>query len=153
VHVRSDGRISVPRLAPRAVRYLIARFCDWEEPVRDEYRYRASPGSLQRATDEGRKVGQLVALLARHAGAIPPNITKALTSWEEHGRAARIDTFPILRLPSAEALDELRRSRAGRFLGDTLGPAAVTLKPGSEARVLAALNELGYLAEILENGG
>jgi hypothetical protein len=148
VHVRSDGRISLPRLAPRAVRYLIARFCDWEVALRDEYRYRASPKSLLRASDQGLKVGQLIALLARHAEGIPPNITRALRSWEQYGRAGRIETVPVLRLPSPEALDELRNSRAGRFLGDTLGPAAVALKPGSEARVLAALNELGYLAEI-----
>ncbi|HUF37853.1 MAG TPA: helicase-associated domain-containing protein [Anaerolineales bacterium] len=149
VHVRSDGRISVPRLAPRAARYLIARFCDWEDPVRDEYRYRASPRSLQRAGDQGLKVGQLIALLARHAEGIPPNITNALKSWEQYGRAGRIETVPVLRLPSPEALDALRRSRAARFLGDPLGPQAVALKPGSEARVLAALNELGYLAEII----
>jgi hypothetical protein len=152
VHVRSDGRISVPRLAPRVARYLIARFCDWEDPLRDEYRYRATPGSLQRAGDEGLKVGQLIALLVRHAEAIPPNLTKALKSWEQHGRAGRIEVVPVLRLPSPEALDELRRSRAARFLGDTLGPAAVALKPGSEERVLAALNELGYLAEIVGGG-
>jgi hypothetical protein len=150
VHVRSDGRISVPRLAPRAVRYLVARFCDWEEPVRDEYRYRASPKSLLQASDRGLKVGQLIALLAKHADTIPPNITRALKSWEQFNQAGRIETYPVLRLPSGEALEELQRSRAGRFLGDVLGPAAVALKPGSEARVLAVLNELGYLAEIVE---
>jgi hypothetical protein len=49
LHVRSDGRIGIPRLAPRAARYLVARFCEWEEEVQDEYRYRATPSSLERA--------------------------------------------------------------------------------------------------------
>ena len=30
LHVRSDARVSVPRLSPRAVRYQVARFCAWE---------------------------------------------------------------------------------------------------------------------------
>jgi hypothetical protein len=44
-------------------------------------------------------------------------------------------------------LEELRKSKAGRFLGETLGPVTVIVKPGAQARVLAALAELGLLAE------
>ena len=150
VHVRSDGRINVPRLAPRAARYLLARFCDWEAPVWDEYRYRPTPSSLVAAAEHGLNVGQLIALLARHTDGIPPNITRSLKNWQVQGVAARIETFPVLRLPAPEALSALRASRAARYLGDTLGPAAVALKPGTEQRVLAVLSELGYLGEIIE---
>jgi hypothetical protein len=99
------------------------------------------------------RIEQLITLLARHADGIPPNITLALKSWGQHGRAARIGHDPVLRLPSPEALAELQASRAARFLGDILGPAAVTIRPGSEARILAVLNELGYLAEIIGDPG
>lgn len=150
VHVRSDGRINVPRLAPRAARYLLARFSDWEAPVMGEYRYRPTPSSLSAAAEHGLNIGQLIALLARHTDGIPPNVTRALKNWQIQGMAARIETYPVLRLPSAEALDALRNSRAARFLGDTLGPAAVGLKPGTEKSVLAVLSELGYLGEILD---
>jgi hypothetical protein len=44
-------------------------------------------------------------------------------------------------------LDELRKSKAGRFLGETLGPVTVIVKAGAQSRVLAALAELGLLAE------
>lgn len=150
IHVRSDGQIRVPRHAPRAARYLVARFCDWDAPGKEEFRYRPSPSSLTRAADSGLRVDQLIRLLARHTDGIPPNVTLALKNWQKQGQAARIQTFPVLRLPSTEALEALRASRAARFLGDPLGPAAIALKPGSEQRVLAALVELGYLGEVIE---
>ncbi len=150
IHVRSNGQINVPRLAPRAVRYLLARFCEWDAITRDEYRYRPTPSSLAAASDHGLSIDQLIHLLARHSDGIPPNVTKALKNWQTHGMAARIEIYPVLRLPSPEALNALRSSRAARFLGDSLGPAAVALKPGAELRVLAALTELGYLGEIIE---
>jgi len=150
VHVRSDGRISVPRLAPRDVRYQIARFCAWEAEKPDEYRYRLTPSSLARAREGGLRVGHLLGLLSKHAGGIPPNVTKALKDWEASGAEARIERHAVLRLSSPEMLAALRNSRAGRFLGDLLGPTTVIVKPGAEERVQAALIELGVLGEILD---
>ena len=146
--VASNGRISVPRLAPRVARYLIARFCEWEEPKPDEYRYRVKTGSLKKAGKQGLKVGQLLSLLAKNAtSGIPPAFVKALKRWEANGPEARVETLTILRVNRPEVLEELRKSKAGRFLGETLGPVTVIVKPGAQARVLAALAELGLLAE------
>jgi hypothetical protein len=44
-------------------------------------------------------------------------------------------------------LEELRRSRAGRFLGEVLGPTTVVVKPGAQSKILASLGELGLLAD------
>jgi hypothetical protein len=49
---------------------------------------------------------------------------------------------------SPEVLQALRKSRASRYLGEPIGPAAITIKPGASQKVLAALAELGYLGEI-----
>jgi hypothetical protein len=149
LHVRSSGQISVPRGAPRAVRYLLARMCAWDVPSAGEYRYHPTPASLKLAADQGLTVDHLIDLLARYSEGIPPNVTAALKNWQKHGQAARVYSAPILQLPTAEALQELRASRAARFLGETLGPAAIALKPGAQAQVLAILVELGYLGEIL----
>ena len=56
----------------------------------------------------------------------------------------------MLRLSSPEILQALRSSRAARFLGETLGPAAVAVKPNAGEKVLAVLAELGYLGEMVE---
>lgn len=148
LHVSSQGRISVPRLAPRALRYQIARFCDWEEEKIEEYRYRVTPSALQRAKGQGLKTDQLLTLLRKFtAGPVPPVFLHALQRWERKGTEARLESQVVLRLASPEVLEELRASKMARFLGEVLGPAAVVIKPGAQAKVLAALAEIGLLAE------
>jgi hypothetical protein len=146
--VASNGRVTIPRLFPRAARYLVSRFCVWEESKAEEYRYRVTTRSLKSANEQGLKVGQLLTLLAKNASAeIPPTFVRALKRWEANGTEARLETQTVLRLSRPGVLEELRKSKAGRFLGETLGPTAVVVKPGAGGRVLAALAELGLLAE------
>jgi len=150
--VASNGKISVPRLVPRVTRYLIARFCEWDPASAQEYRYRVTTGSLKKAGKQGLKVGQLLSLLAKNAGSeIPPAFVRALKRWEANGTEARVETQTVLRVSRPEVLEELRKSKAGRFLGEPLGPVTVIVKPGAQARVLAALAELGLLAETSDN--
>ncbi len=144
----SNGVISVPRLVPRAARYQISRFCEWEESKSDEYRYRVTPASLTRARQQKLKPDQLLAILRKHAAApLPPPFVRAIQRWEINGTEARLEHPVVLRLASPAILDELRKSKAARFLGETLGPTAVIVKPGAQSKVLAALAELGLLAE------
>ena len=146
--VSSNGRISVPRLLPRVTRYRISRFCEWEAAKPDEYRYRVTTSSLKKARQQGLKAGQLLSLLAKNANAeIPPAFVKALKRWELNGTEARLEVQAILRVSRPELLEELRKSRAGRFLGESLGPVTIIVKPGAQDKVLAALAELGLLAE------
>jgi hypothetical protein len=144
----SNGRILVERTAPRAVRYQMARFCEWNESRPGEYRYTITPASLKKATEQGLKVEHLLSLLAKHAaGGVPPVLVKALKRWEANGTEARVQTQVILRVSRPEVLEELRKSKAGRFLGELLGPTSAVIKDGAQSKVLAALAELGLLAE------
>jgi hypothetical protein len=145
---RSNGQIAVPRFAPRAVRYQVARFCEWNEAREDEYRYTITPSSLKKAGEQGLKVEHLLVLLAKYSsGGIPPVLVKALKRWEANGTEARVQTQVVLRVSRPEVLEELRKSKAARFLGELLGPTTVVLKEGTQSKVLAALAELGLLAE------
>ena len=145
---RSNGQIAVPRYVPRAVRYQVARFCEWNDSKNDEFHYIITPSSLKKAGEQGLKVEHLLALLAKHtSGGIPPVLVKALKRWEANGTEARVQTQVVLRVSRPEVLEELRKSKAARFLGETLGPAAVVIKDGTQSKVLAALAELGLLAE------
>jgi len=148
ITVASNGRILVERTAPRAVRYQIARFCEWEAPKAEAYSYRVSPASLERAARQGLKVERLLPLLGKHAaGGLPPILAGALKRWEANGTEARVQRQVILRVSRPEVLEEMRKSRAGRFLGEALGPTTVIVKDGAQSKVLAALAELGLLAE------
>lgn len=148
IAVSSNGKLSVPRFAPRVVRYQAARFCEWDEPKADEYRYFITAASLARAKAQGLKVDQLLALLAKHSSAgVPPTLVKTLKRWEVNGTEARLQSQVVLRVSKPEVLEEMRRSKAARFLGESLGPTTVVVKEGAQSKVLAALAELGLLAE------
>ena len=90
----------------------------------------------------------LLALLAKHSGdKIPPALVKALKRWDLNGTEAQMQNQVLLRVSRPEVLEELRKSRASRFLGEILGPTTVIVKDGAQSKVLAALAELGLLAE------
>lgn len=148
IQARSDARLRLPRFVPRSARYQLARFCEWEGSAGEAYRYRVTAASLERARQQGLRASHLLALLHRHAPAVPPALVKALERWEERGTEARLERLVVLRLRSPAILQELRASRAARFLGDPLGPAAVIVKPGAQDKILAALAEMGLLAEV-----
>ena len=148
--VTSNGKITAPRLTPRVIRYQVARFCEWDEEKLDEYKYRITAHSLSKAKDQGLKVEQLLVLLAKHSDAgIPPVLVKALKRWEVNGTEARAETQIVLKVSRPEVLEELRKSKAARFLGEPLGPTTITVKSGAIQKVMDAMTELGLLAEDL----
>ena len=150
IHISSQGLISIPRLAPRAVRYQVSRFCEWEAPKEDAYRYRLSTRSLAKAKEQGLKVEHLIALLTRHGDAgVPPSLLKALKRWEVNGTEARMQTQVILKVSKPEVLEEMRKSRAAKFLGEVLSPTTVVVKGGAIQKVMEALTELGLLTEVI----
>ncbi len=160
LHVSSQGLISIPRLAPRVVRYQVSRFCEWgdvrgakrieTQPKDDLYRYRLSTNSLTRAKEQGLKVEHLLVLLTKHTDAgVPPSLIKALKRWESNGTEARVQTQIILKVSKPEILEEVRRSRASKFLGEVLSPTTVIIKGGAVQKVMEVLTELGLLTEVI----
>ncbi len=149
ITVSSNGKITVSRFFSRAVRYQISRFCEWEESKLDEYQYQVTAHSLAHAKEQGLKAEQLLSLLVKYTnGAVSPALVKALKQWEAHGTEARVKNLLVLRVNRPEILEEMRKSKAAKFLGEVLSPTAVIIKSGAESKVLAALAELGLLAEI-----
>ena len=146
--LRSDGRIAASWRTPRVVRYHIARFADWEGADRSGYRFRLSAAALRRAEAQGIAAGQVVRLLKAHSRAVPPALVKAIRRWGEHGVEATVRPLTVLQVRDPEILRALRESRAARFLGAVLGPAAVAVPPEAVPHVAAALAEMGYFVEI-----
>ena len=150
IHISSQGLISIPPLAPRAVRYQVSRFCEWEEPKEEVYRYRLSTRSLAKAKEQGLKVEHLLTLLSRYSDAgIPPSLAKALKRWEVNGTEARVQTQVILKVSKPEVLEELRKSKAAKYLGEVLSPTTLIIKSGAVQKVREALAELGLLTEVI----
>ena len=147
--VSSNGKITVSRYFSRAIRYQISRFCDWSDVKDGEYSYSVSAESLKRASEQGLKAEQLLALLVKYTnGNVPPAMVKALKRWEAHGTEARVENLHLLRVSKPEIMEEIRKSKAGKFLGELLSPTAVIVKEAAIQKVMAALAELGLLAEV-----
>ncbi len=152
LHVSSQGKITVPRLTPRVVRYQLARFCEWDEDKKDEYKYHITTTSLTKAKEQGLKAEHLLSLLVKHSDAgIPPSLVKALKRWEVNGTEARVQTQVVLKVSRPEILEEMRKSKAGKYLGEVLSPTAVIVKSGAIQNVMDALTELGLLTEVIKD--
>ncbi len=150
--VSSSGKIVVTQNFSRAVRYQISRFCEWDEEKNNEYAYRVTAKSLKQANQQGLKAEQLLALLVKYTkGSVPPALVKALKQWDANGVEARATTQTVLRVAKPEIIEALRKSKAGKFLGESFSPTAVIIKGGAESKVLEALTEIGLLAEIEVN--
>jgi hypothetical protein len=145
--ISSDARVRVPRLVPRAARYQLARFSEWENESQEAYLYRLTPSSLERAREQGLRVIHLQTLLHRYALAVPPTLESALKRWQEAGSEVRLDRLTVLRLKTPDLLQAVRASHAARFLGEPLGQTAIIVNPGAADKVLAILAEMGYLGE------
>lgn len=149
ITVDSKGIVLVPRLAPRALRYQIARFTQWEAKKRGNYTYRIAPTALTRAQEQGLEVKHLLTLLRGNvSNPIPRNVVQAIERWGLHGTQVQLESVMVLRVNHPKVLEKLQESRAKRFLGNQLGPTTITVKPGAWERVVEALVEMGYLSEI-----
>jgi hypothetical protein len=152
IRVFSDGRLVLSNLTPRWVRYQLARMCQWEGTSGSEYRYRLAPSSLEQAQQQGLRPVHLITLLRKFAvGPLPAELLEALEHWDKFGVQANIEPVVLLRVSSPEILTALRKTRAARYLGETLSPTTILVKPGGSAALCSALAECGYLAEVSLN--
>lgn len=148
IEITLDRRFKVSRLTSRAVRYQIARFCEWEEETGSFYFYRITAASLEKAQKQGLLTAHLIKLLHRVSSRpIPPALIQAIERWDRFGVEAGLQQVILLRFSSPEILEALRKTRAGRALLETLNPTTVILRPGSEEIVRKELEELGYLSD------
>lgn len=146
--VSSNGKISVSRYFSRAIRYQVARFCEWDEEKNNEYHYFVNAKSLKRANEQGLKAEQLLNLLVKHTnGNVPPALVKALKRWEANGVEAKVESLFVLRVSNPQVMEEARKSKAGKFFGELLSPTAVVIKSGAIQKVIEIFAELGLLIE------
>ena len=151
--VSSTGKIVMTDRSPLILRYQVSRFADWVLIGSDEFTYQLSPDSLTQAQKQGLLPRHLVTLLRKSAqDGLPPILYEAIKRWESDGGQARIENVIVLRLDDPEMLQALRDTAAGRWLGEALGPTAVTIKPGGQVPVRQALANLGYLSDYEESG-
>lgn len=144
-----DGRMTVPRLADRAQRYLIARFCRWQSLAPEAYTYRLTPRSLESAARQGLRPNHVLSVLeAATAAPVPTALRRAIERAFRRGAEAGLHTDLVLRVEEPRILDELRRNRStARYLGEPVGARAVAVRRRDWPALCNAAARLGLLIE------
>jgi len=151
--VSEDFTISAPLLLPLLDRFRLLRFT---EPVSDPYvfgqptRHRITRHSLARARAAGIKAEAILDFLRRATGGhLPQRVVAGLTRWDQHGGMVRVTRGAVLRVEDASTLSTLRADPViAPLLGDLLSAQAVLVSNANLPKLLAALKELGYSAQV-----
>jgi hypothetical protein len=154
ITIQPDGRLTVPRATALATRYQIARIAAWMGLDELGYHFCLTPSSLQRAQEQGLRVGQVSTILRQAAGGkLPPSLRRALLRWESHGREARLERLLVLRLQDPSLLERLRKERStARYLGEMLGPTSVLVRERDWKPLARAAARLGLLIDPPSDG-
>ena len=147
--IHADGRIIVPRGVNGAVRYQIARFSHWVSVEDEQYEYRLTPSTLQRAREQGLSHQHIRAVLEKTCESpLPPPIDLALTRWAEKGTEARINQYWVLRVQSADVLEMLRSKKStNRYIKEILNPTTAIVHSSDWPKLQAAAARLGFLID------
>ena len=149
ITVYADGRMEVPRSAPRSVRYQLARFSEWGETREDVFHYRVTARSLELAKTQGLTAAHLSTLLKRlKEDSVAPAVFRWLQSYESYGPGATLQSARLLRFRTADQLTLFMGTKAARYVEEQLSPTIVTLKGEAKEPILRALTEIGLLGQV-----
>jgi hypothetical protein len=152
--ISPDGLCEVPRSFSRYDRFQLARFTEWIKAA-DPYQYRISAAGLAQATKQSIQASNILTFLKRGSGdKVPDPVVALIETWAQSSAdSAVISQMTVLRVPTAELLAAIQATPAlRRYLGATLGPTAVAVRPGQWNDLAAALQANGVLVEVdIEN--
>ena len=148
--IAADGTCEVPRSVSRYDRFQLARFTEWTK-ASDPYQYKISAAGLAQATRQNIQASNIQTFLKRGTGdKVPEAVINLVETWSQAGSdAAVISQMTVLRVPTAELLAAIQATPAlRRYLGATLGPTAVVVRPGQWNDLALALQANGVLVEV-----
>jgi hypothetical protein len=145
--IDSFGKIVISKNVPLALRYQISRFCDWEIPNHNEFRYQLTPKSLIRAEKHGLNPNQFLTLIQKAIGQIPPTIRSVFENWEKNRLENFIKKETLLRVSNPEIIVQLKESNTSKFIKEILSPTVAIINDGSENKIQKAIFELGFFTD------
>lgn len=149
LRLNSNGILSAARTASRPARYQAARFLEWKALKADSYQYRITPASLEEARRQNLQASQLIQLLHTQAEQpLPPGILQAIQHWERDAGATLLQQSWLLRLESAEVMQNLQKTGAARYILEELTPTTCLIRAGGIESIQNTLAEMGYLISI-----
>ena len=148
VFITSRGKITVPLSSPLSVRYLIGRFSKLVDKNPHAYSYQVTHESLKIAKKQGLKTSQFVKIIQSHSSSpFPPTLLKALQNWESVGPQAHFKDLKIIRFSNSNIVSILVKSKAAKYIKESLNPTTIAYDPGGEKIIKSVLLEAGYFSE------
>jgi hypothetical protein len=148
VFLNSRGKVTLPLSSSLAVRYQIGRFTQLIEKNPHVYSYQLTNESLKNAKRQGLKTRQLIKIIQNHSSApFPPVLLRALQNWESSGPQAHFDSLKVVRFSNPSIVDILLKSKAAKFIRESLNPTTLAFEPGGEKIIKSVLLEAGYFSE------
>jgi hypothetical protein len=147
--IQPDGLCEVPRNTSRYDRFQLSRFTEWIK-AGDPYQYRISAEGLAQAGKQGIQATNILTFLKRGTGdQVPESMINLIETWGQGSTdTSIIQQMIVLRVPTPELLETIQATPSlRRFLGATLGPTAVAVRPGQWQDLAAALQANGVLVE------
>ncbi|TFH36460.1 MAG: hypothetical protein E4G99_04930 [Anaerolineales bacterium] len=149
VSIRADGQVLVPRLAPRSMRYQLARVLDWEGLQDQSYQYRLSLRAISEANRQDLNLNQVRAILTQASKAeLPPSIEGAIRRFEEQGYEASVEQYQLLRVSDASILTSLHaHPTTGRYIHEVLNDKNAVVRRDQWDRLIQAAARIGILID------
>jgi hypothetical protein len=153
--VQPDATLLVPHNADRYQRFRVARIAV-PLPLQPgaPYRYRLSPGSLNRAKDAGIRHERILEFLAEASQRpVPASVRRGIERWVQQGLEGKLEPAVILRVRDAAILDTLQANAKTRpYIGERLGELAALIRADwREFQQVAA--SLGLLLDTVDEEG
>lgn len=147
--VRADGSVAVPRLAPRSLRYQLARLLEWEGQTDQVYHYRLSIRAMKRAQHQGLEFKQVRSILAQASESeLPPAVIRAMQDFEVRGYEAKIDQHQLLRVSSPDLLDSLlNQPSTQKYILERLNQTTAIVQNKHWDKLIRAAVALGILID------
>lgn len=148
LQVKNVRLVLVPVGAPRMLRYQVGRFCQLSSASLKESRYLLTIASLNRASEQGLHLQQLLQLLDKEQpGIVPFELRRLAERWSRNGVEVRNEQISILRFRDKAGCAEFVKNAEGKFNFEVLNPFIVAIAPSQQEGIIRLLAELGILVE------
>ncbi len=150
--ISPEGRITLPREASLYDRFQLARISEWRAS-RPDYVFEITSEALRRAFGENIQVDMVENFMSRIGqGQLPAATVARIRALASRYGQVRLRRAAVLETRTPKTmLDLSAHERIRPYLRQQISPTAVLVRPSDWYLLIQALEQAGYLPEIVEN--
>jgi hypothetical protein len=147
--VRANLSVTIPAHL-RLERFQLARVADLAV-AGDEYVFRLTPASLQRARRQRIDLEKVLGFLdGLTAAPLSKSVSSSLERWNDRGTEVWLEQTTLLRVKDEQVMQQILKSpKASRYIGPVQSPTIALVAEKDWPNLVSSLAELGFLAELI----